>query len=196
LTAAHWVDVDAPEEMRVIHTVVLEPKGPELTAAAAALAATLATAEASATSADDFEQRARNLARGGLDIKVERLDPFVSDGRIAILGAPSLDPDFVKGASPLAPGETSGVVRSHFGWHVIRMIERIPEHRVPLENRRKIFTEEVRAMRAQKDLKSLLDRLETRRRIEYSNGVEETMTEATMMVLGVSPAVAGTPPAP
>jgi hypothetical protein len=186
LSERHWLELDLPEQMRVIHAVVMKPKKPELQADAAALAAALAATEAAATSADDFEVRANALSHGAdLEIKVERLDPFVADGRIASPEGGGLDPDFVRGALPLAPGTTSGVVRSAFGWHVIRMIERMPEHRVPFEQRRRLFEEEVQTVRARRALDKLDGELAHKYGVTVSNGVEELMTDGAMMLFGV-----------
>jgi len=196
LTAAHWLEVDLPEQMRVIHTIVVDPKKPELDAAATELAAALAATEVAATGADDFEARAKALPHEGLDVRVERLDPFVADGRVAAPNAGSLDPDFVRGAVGLSPGATSGVVRSKFGWHVIRMLERIPERRVAFEERRRLFRDEVEATRAHRALETLLTELSSRREVAVANGVDEMMTGATMTLLGVGPGLSESPPVP
>jgi hypothetical protein len=196
LTEAHWLEVDLPERMHVIHAVVIDPKKPELESSAATLAAALAAAEATATSPDDFEARAKALPHEGLEVKVEALDPFVADGRTATPAGGMLDPDFVRGAAALAPGETSGVVHSKFGWHVIRMIERLPEHRMPFEERRRRFREEVEAFRGHRALEALLQELASQREVKVENGVDEMMTEVTMKVLGVAPGLSGPTPGP
>jgi hypothetical protein len=186
VTEEHWLDVDLPEQMRVVHAIVMDPRKHELEADAVTLAAALAATEAAATGPDDFETRAKALPHDPkLEIKVERLDPFVDDGRVASPGGGTLDPDFVRGAMPLAPGATSGVVRSSFGWHVIRMIERLPQHRIPFEERRRLFEEEVRAIRARRALEKLEEDLAQKYQVTVSNGVEELMTDGVMTFLGV-----------
>jgi parvulin-like peptidyl-prolyl isomerase len=52
------------------------------------------------------------------------------------------------------------VVETPFGWHVIRLVERVPEQRMPLETRRLAFAEEVYVRRARA---STLARLEDQR---------------------------------
>jgi len=196
VTALHWLEVDLPERMRVIHAVIIDKKKPGLEAAATELAAALAGTEAAASDPDDFEARAKALPHEGFELKVERLDPFVADGRIALPGAGGLDPDFVRGAATLAPGTTSGVVRSKFGWHVIRMIERLPERRVPFEERRRVFREEVEATRARRALEQLVANLSKKSDVRVANGVDEMMTDATMTLLGVAPGLSGSPTPP
>jgi parvulin-like peptidyl-prolyl isomerase len=51
-------------------------------------------------------------------------DPGSKDkgGDLGLLPATQLDPDFVRAALALSPGEISGAVQTRFGWHVIRLI--------------------------------------------------------------------------
>jgi PPIC-type PPIASE domain len=191
VTENHWVEVDLPEQMLVIHALVMKPtklqlgRNPRLDVEAVALANALAATEASATSADDFEARAKALPHGDLEIKVERLDPFVADGRRSTVPGGTFKPEFARGAAPLAVGATSGIVATEYGWHVIRMLERLPEHRVPLEERRQLFREEVVAMRARRALDKLEEELVAKFGVTISNGVEDLMTEGTMSYLGI-----------
>ncbi len=46
----------------------------------------------------------------------------VDGGNLGDLSGKKLDPDFQESAEILKPGQTSGVVRTRFGYHIIRRI--------------------------------------------------------------------------
>lgn len=198
LTSVHWLQVDLPEQRRVIHALIVKPK--DSTAAlrerAVAVAGELVATEAQAGSPEDFESRAKALPHADLELKVESLEPFVADGRIASPGGGAMDPDFSKAAFELSSvGATSGVVATAFGWHVIRLLEILPERRIPLEERRKWFKDEVEASRARLSLDHLRKSVEKKYPVDMVNGVEDLMTNATMAVLGVKGDSPGSLPA-
>jgi hypothetical protein len=64
-------------------------------------------------------------------------------------------------------------VKTAFGYHVILLVERFPEHRVSLEERRSLLAPEVRTRRAQTELKSLVSELRSRATIEVSRSADD-----------------------
>ncbi len=153
LTARYWREVDRPPAVRVVHVVAKRsnPKKPDpvVDAAARAFAEQAREAVLSVKNSEEFQQKAKALPHPGVDVVAEELSAFAQDGRSTEGGEGTIDEAFVKGAFALHEiGATSAVTESTFGWHVIRLEDRVPEQRMPLEARRIAFTDEVYTLRA------------------------------------------------
>ncbi len=161
LSERHWLEVDRPPMINVIHVVVLRSeKDPTLNPKAKDLARDLHEAVISAANADDFEAKAKAVPKPApkIEVRVERLPAFSDEGWAT--DSSRMDKTFTQAAYALASiGDTSNVVESKYGWHVIRLLERLPEKRMPLETRRLAFTEEVYAMRARAAYEARLNAL-------------------------------------
>ena len=153
LSTRYWREVDRPPAIRVAHVVVLRspPEKPDPAAdeRARAFAPQLRAAIVDAKDVDDFLAKAKALSFPGGKLTAEKLPVAFTEAGKSIESEQQYDPDFAKGAFAIAePGMTSPVIESSFGWHVIRLLERIPEQRMPLETRRIAFADEAVAMRA------------------------------------------------
>lgn len=185
LTVRHWREVDRPESARVVHVVVMRSNPPEssakqdpaLDAKAKALASDMRAALLGATSPEDFLAKARAFPHPK-EIKVQADDPLpaITDDGWSIEGPGHFDETFAKAAVALAkPGDTSPIIETPFGWHVIRLVEKVPEQRMPLDARRAAFTEETYSLRAQKALAGVLGPLRQTHPVRIEPAAESLM---------------------
>jgi hypothetical protein len=163
------------ELVTVVHAVVQRGRGAD-PAAARSAARAIAEEVATARSDDEFMARAKAAVGPRVVVRAERLPPFDAAGRTE--AGDEFDPDFVAAAFALrAAGDTSPVVETPFGWHVLRLVARAAPAQSPAdrEARRSVLTEAVLDLRARIRLASLLRARALHTPVETSIAADELM---------------------
>jgi hypothetical protein len=167
---------DELESVSVVHAVVRRTPNVEEPRAVAVLEA-IAHAVSGARSEDDFRARADAAPHGGLLVTVERVGPFDAAGRGS--KGELFDPLFVEAAFALRRvRETSQVVQTSFGWHVLELLERTPPLPGGDDERRAAMTEPVLELRSRLRMSTTMNAVRARVVVEVSGGADQLMAVA------------------
>jgi hypothetical protein len=180
LLRERWTELDRPAAARTTHAVVIN-QDPKREADAKALAEALRAELAAATSAEDFMRRAKAVPGQGFDVKSEQLPAITADGRAferhdkGYAEVPmSFDRDFARAALMLQrAGELSPVVKTRFGFHVIRLEERIAASALPKTDLLSKLAPEVQTRRAASARRALLEKLRGANAVQIERAVDE-----------------------
>jgi hypothetical protein len=178
LTALRWRELDRPESARTSHAVVLVEKPPD-EARARAIAQQIYEAVKGIHDAEEFLRVAKAVPHDGLQMRAERLPAVTADGRVYDPDKPSANSEqsfdlaFAKVAIRLEAGQISEPTKTRFGYHVILCEARLPEQRIPLEERRKILHDEVIKARAERAKQELLARLSAAQPIPIARAADD-----------------------
>ena len=108
---SHLEQYKTPEQVKTRHILITVPKGADAKTDAAAKA-----------KADDILKQVKAGGNFADLAKKNSDDPGSKDqgGELPMIATSSLDPAYAKAAMALNPGQTSGLVRSSFGYHIIQ----------------------------------------------------------------------------
>jgi peptidyl-prolyl cis-trans isomerase C len=161
----------------VIQAVVLRPTS-FAQDHSAALGAAIRQAVIRAATPVEFAVRAKAVPAGTLRVAVESVGPFSAAGQAE--DGDTLDPFFVAAAFALhQPGEISPVIKTRFGWHVLRLVEIMAPRPDAIEARRAQVAPEVLDLRARQSLQTLLLDRAARAAVELSSSAEALLQETS-----------------
>jgi peptidyl-prolyl cis-trans isomerase C len=179
LLRERWPDLDRPEAVRTTHAVVINEDA-RRDAAARTLAEKIAVSVKDASSAEQFTSLAEAVPAEGFEVKAEALPIMTADGRglaradKGFVAASSFDREFARAANQLQqPGELSPVVKTRFGYHVIRLEERIPASAVPKAGLPALLGPELQTRRAARQRRELLEKLRRASTTQIDRAVDE-----------------------
>ncbi|HLI76778.1 MAG TPA: peptidyl-prolyl cis-trans isomerase [Acidobacteriaceae bacterium] len=114
---AHPDEFKVPEEVKTRHILLTVPKGADAKTDAAAKA-----------KAQDLLKQIRGGANFAELAMANSDDPGskASGGELPMIPTSNLDPAYARAAMALSPGQTSDVVRSQFGYHIIQTEQKQP----------------------------------------------------------------------
>ena len=179
-TERKWYDLDHPSAARTVHAVAMAPKppSPEKEARARAVAEQIAEAVRGAKSPEDFKSLAKAVPHDDVQVRVEDLEAVTADGRVLSSRWPpgKYDVDFAQAANALrSVGDISPVVKTRFGFHVMYLVERIPEQRASYEERSEAVRDDVYRERGKTSLERLLDERGRAVGVRVERSAEELM---------------------
>jgi hypothetical protein len=180
VAAERWTELNRPDAVRTTHAVVINDK-PERDAAARALAEKLAASLGHATSSDELIKQALAFPAEGFEIRAEPLPFVTADGRVLqrrdagfVPQRGGFDPDFARAANAIAQaGQLSPVVKSAFGYHVIRLDERAAGAAVPAAELPSLLAREVIQRRAARARGELLERLKAGTPVQVERAADD-----------------------
>jgi peptidyl-prolyl cis-trans isomerase D len=137
----------SPEQVRASH-ILLKTEGKDEAAVKAKAEALLAEAKAGA----DFADLARKNSEDDSNAK--------NGGDLDYFGRGRMVPEFDTAAFAMEPGQISDLVKTQFGYHIIKLTDKKPGTTRPLDEVRQQLTDQVQSERAQAMATDLAQRLE------------------------------------
>lgn len=136
---AHRSDYTVPEQVKTRHILISAPKNADAKTDAAAKA-----------KAEDVLKQLQGGAKFADLAKKYSDDPGSKDqgGELPMMPTSNLDPSYAKAAMALNPGQTSGLVRSQFGYHIIQTEAKEAAHTKPLSEVHDIIAAQLESQKA------------------------------------------------
>jgi len=184
-----WLQVERPPSVRVTHAVVLLDAANKGEVEAKAVAEALRQATAGAISPADFIAKAQAVPVGKFSLRTESLPPVTADGRVVNLdtanqpGDPSqrFELEFARAANALkGVGHQSEVIRSSYGYHVIRLDEELPAFQLPPAEAQAILSQALTTERTAERLRKLTEPPNAERPVQLERSARELLGKITL----------------
>jgi peptidyl-prolyl cis-trans isomerase D len=168
---AHQADYTVPEQVKTRHILISAPKGADAKTDAAAKA-----------KAQDVLKQLQSGAKFADLAKKYSDDPGSKDqgGELPMMPTSNLDPTYAKAAMALNPGQTSGLVRSQFGYHIIQTEQKDAAHTKPLAEVHDIIAAQLESQKASAAAQNYANQLAAEAR---QNGLDKTAAAHNLHVV-------------
>ena len=106
---------------------------------------------------DDFAKLAKEYSQGPSNAK---------GGDLGYFKRGQMVPAFEKVAFKLKPGEVSDIVKTRFGYHLIKVVDKKPESTIPYEEIKDKLGQYLKQEKVQKEIKQLVEKLRKEAKVE------------------------------
>jgi len=106
---------------------------------------------------DDFAKLAKEYSQGPSNAK---------GGDLGYFKRGQMVPAFEEVAFKLKPGEVSDIVKTRFGYHLIKVVDKKPESTVPYEEIKDRLGQYLKQEKVQKEIKQLVEKLRKDAKVE------------------------------
>ena len=145
-----------PEQVRASHIFKRIPPGADA-AAKQKIRASLEPVLKQVKAGADFADLAKKHSEDG---------SAQAGGDLNFFGPGQMVPEFEKVAFQLQPGQTSDIVETQFGYHIIKVTEKRPGRTVPFEEAKEQIEKFLKQQRQQEKADALIQQLKAKSRIE------------------------------
>ena len=145
-----------PEQVRASHIFKRIPPGSDA-AAKQKIRASLEPVLKQVKAGGDFAELAKKNSEDG---------SAPAGGDLNYFGPGQMVPEFEKVAFAMKPGETSDIVESQFGYHIIKVTDRRPGRAVPFPEVKEQIANFLKQQRQQEKANALIEQLKAKSRIE------------------------------
>jgi peptidyl-prolyl cis-trans isomerase D len=164
-------DYKTPEQVKTRHILISVPKGADAKTDAAAKA-----------KAEDILKQIKAGGNFAELAKKNSEDPGSKDqgGELPMIATSSLDPAYAKAAMALNPGQTSDIVRSSFGYHIIQTESKDTAHTKPLAEVKDSIVQQLQARKSAAAAQTYATQLVTEAK---KNGIQKTADAHSLHVI-------------